>query len=400
MNKSFSHLIWLGAGQAKEPAGLIDQAKQVTLVDARESACAYLKKHFPSDHVQIATKLITIHEGQHNFTEYNLPEYSALQEATGLKNLFPGLKIAHQETMDSVSLEEFFKELHLTENKNLLVLDLPDINQAFLEALHKTGYLYKFNKLYIFSNPAPLYLDAANTSVVVNFLQSVGYWLQKTISTDPDFPCLVFGINPLWIELQQENYLNTKLVSDTKELQTQQEILKQQLIEAKKQTDMVLQERESLKQQLTAQQQQKDSQDKERETLKLLLIESKQQADAITKETESLKQQTDLLIKERESLNQQFAAQQQQKNEQDKEQEKIKQKLSEEHKKLTDLNDLLDQVTKQSTSRKDAVGKLEKEKRQLEDINKNLKLKQNLLEKELIKAEAQIELIKMLLVKS
>lgn len=302
MNKSFSHLIWLGAGQAKEPMGLINQAKQVTLVDAREPACEYLKKQFPSDHVQVINKLITVHGGQQNFTEYNLPEYSALQVATGLKKLFPGLKITHQEKMDSVPVEPFFKGFNLTDNKNLLVVDLPDINQAFLEALHKTGYLYKFNKLYIVSNPAPLYLDASTASAIANFLQSVGYFLQETISADPDFPCLVFGINPLWMELQ--------------------------------------------------------------------------------------------------TLKEQLATQQQQMNEHNKEQEKLKQKLAEEQKKLTESNALLDQATKQSSSRKDTVTKLEKEKRALEEVNKTLMLKQNSLEKELIKAEAQIELIKMLLVKA
>jgi hypothetical protein len=428
MKKSFSHLIWLGAGQAKEPTGLINQATKVTLIDARESACEYLKKQFPLDHVQVIPKLLTVHGGQQSFTEYNLPEYSALQAATGLKKLFPGLKIAHQETMASIPLEQFFKELNLTDNKNVLVADLPDINRAFLEALHKTGELYKFSKVYIFANPVPLYLDALNATDIINFLQSIGYLLQETVSTDPDFPCLVFGVNPLWVGLQQVNHLNAKLVNDAKELQTQQETLKQQLVESKQQADLVVKERESLKQQLANQQQQKESQDKERETLKQQLVELKQQVDLVAKERESLKQQLvnqqqqketqdkeretlkqqlvelkqqlDLVVKERESLKQQLASQQQQKNEQDKEQEKLKQKLTEEQKKLTEANGLLEQATKQSASRKDTVGKLEKEKRELEEANKSLKLKQDLLEKELIKAEAQIDLIKILLVKA
>lgn len=365
MKKSFSHLIWLGAGQAKEPSSLINQAKQVTLVDARESACEYLNQQFTSDHVQVISQLLTLSGEQQIFTEYNLPEYSALQTATGLQKLFPGLKITRQETITSVSLEQFFKGIRLTDEKNVLVVDLPDINLPFLEALHKTSEIYNFNKIYIFANHEPLYLDAVSASGITNFFHSIGYLLQETVSTDPDFPCLVFGLNPLWLEFQQAKNLNIKLTSDTKELQSQQAVLKQQL---------------------TTQQQQKETNDKEHERLKQELVE--------------LKKQFDLAKKENESLKQEIITQQQQKERQDKEQEKLKQQLADQQKKLTEANGLFDQATKQSASRKDTVGKLEKEKRELEELNKNLELKQNLLEKELIKAESQIELIKILLVKA
>src|SRR5690606_31062203 len=344
MNKSFSHLVWLGAGQAKEPTGLIDQAKQVTLVDARESACEYLKKQFSSDHVQVVPKLITVHGGQQSFTEYNLPEYAALQAATGLKKLFPGLKIAHQETMTSVSLKQFFKDLNLTYNENLLVIDLPDVNQAFFEALHKTGELHKFSQLYIFASQEPLYLDALNSPAIVNFLRPVCYMLQKTISVDPDFPCLVFGVIPLWVELQQANQFNAKLASDTKELQAQQETLKQELVKSKQQMDAIT---------------------KERESLKLQLNELKQLSDSLTKDKEQNKHL---------------------------EQEQVKQ--------ITKLKADFEQATKHAASRLNKLNQLEKSNRLLQETNLKQQKRHQALEQEMIKAEAQIIIIKDFLMKN
>lgn len=362
MNNSFSHLIWLGACQAQEPSGLIAQAKQVTLVDARESACKYLKKQFASDRVQVASKLVTVHGGQQSFTEYNLPEYSALQEATGLKKLFPGLKIAHQETMSSVSLEQFFKELNLTDNENALVVDLPDVNQAFLEALYKTNELYKFKKLYVFANADPLYLDAINASTIVSFLQSVGYLLQETSSTDPDFLCLVFGANPLWVELQNANYLNANLLRDTKELQSQQETLLQQLAESKQQIDLVAKEKESLKQQLLESKQQADGIAKERDALKLQTMEIKQQFDELIKE-------------------------------------QGKQLDQDQAKQIEKLRADLEQTAKHASTRLEKLTQLEKNNKVLQESNLQLQQRHQVIEQEMIKAEAQIHFIKDFLMK-
>lgn len=476
MSKSFSHLIWLGAGEAKEPSNLIAQANRVILVDARETACEYLRRQFPSDRVLVVQQLLTVSGGQQSFTEYSLKEYSALQPATGLKSIFPGLKVTSQETVDSISIKQFFKDLTLTDNNNVLIIDLPDINLPFLKALQETGEFYKFSKIYIVANPESLYLDAIDVSGVEAFFQSVGYLREETFSADPDFPCLVFGLNPQWIELQQANKLNANLAKEAKELQSQQVALNQQLTEVKQQVDVALsektslwqqldlitkelgalkqqehqiakerdtlkqelmqqqkekeatgkalqsqnqqlvelkqkldqltKERDVLKQQLVQQQQAKETLDKELQLHKQQLVEASQRSDQILKERDTFKQQllgakqvADAVEKDRDSIKQQLASQQQQNNEQNKEQEKLKQKLTEEQKKLTEVNGLLEQATKQSASRKDTVGKLEKDKRELEEANKSLKLKQDLLEKELIKAEAQIDLIKILLVK-
>lgn len=203
MTEYFSHLVWLGAGTATEPENLLNNAGTATLIEAREAACLLLKRQHQHKKVSVKQMILTVDGAPVEFTEYNLAEYSAIQAAASLKTLFPGIRALHGEQYESVAITEAINGLALEDNNNLLIVDIPDINLALLNALHENNQLGCFSEIHIQAGITPLYIGAATVSDITAFLHKQGFLLQQTNSQDPDLPWLIFEVNPLWQTLEQ-----------------------------------------------------------------------------------------------------------------------------------------------------------------------------------------------------
>ena len=229
-------LIWLGAGSATEPAGLIANANQVLLVEARKAACQQLTAQFSANSkVSVKQAVISLDGGEVNFTEYNLAEFSALSPLTGLTELFPGLTAVKSRPQPSLTLSELLTPLALSGNNNTLVLDIADLNLALLKQLQASGQLEKFNQLYLQGSSIALYQGAATLTQLNSWLAQQGFLLQTQDNTDPDLPWLQFGVNPLWQPLQQAQQQHraeqAKAGQAQAELTKQLNAVKQQVVE-------------------------------------------------------------------------------------------------------------------------------------------------------------------------
>ncbi|MGM8227455.1 hypothetical protein ACSV5M_12785 [Cellvibrio sp. ARAG 10.3] len=222
MNKYFSHLVWLGAGTASEPTSLLEIAERVTLVDARESACLLLRKQHSQEKVDVQQRLLAVDSARLEFTEYNLIECSAVSPVTGLKTIYPGLKTTNKERITSTPVTDFIASLMLSGNNNLLIMDILDSNLALLESLGQGGQLHLFSDIYVQAGVEPLYESAPTNNELMLFLQQNGYLLQQTSGDDPDLPWLNFSLNPLWQTLEQSQQTNEIL---TRELNSLSELL-------------------------------------------------------------------------------------------------------------------------------------------------------------------------------
>lgn len=233
MTHTFSQLVWLGANTASEPEGLLAKAKHVTLFEAREPACKALQKTFSQMQNSVSVKqlVVTAVESTVKFTEYNLAEFSAIQSAAGLKQLFPGLKKINDEIQNGVAISDAISSLMLNDDNNLLVVDIPDSNLTLLNSLNESMQLHRFSSIYIQAASEPLYRGSATTTEINNFLNSHGYLLQQTIANDPDLPWLYFELNPLWNNLQEALENNKSL--NAKLLEMKQQFASQQLKDAK-----------------------------------------------------------------------------------------------------------------------------------------------------------------------
>lgn len=201
MDKNFTHLIWLGAGAVSEPENVLSAAEFVTLIDARESACNLLQKS-ASNNIVVKKALLSTDGSMHEFNELNLPEFSAIQKPTGLLGLFPGIKIIKTEQIQSISISAFIQDLNLTNNNNLLIIDIPDSNLAFLQNLQEKGLLDRFSEIRVQTSSTSLYSNSATVEQVTEFLTSYGFMTYQGTYEDPDLPWLTYRINPLWLPLQ------------------------------------------------------------------------------------------------------------------------------------------------------------------------------------------------------
>ena len=271
---SYSYLVWLGAGTAKEPQGLTEKAGQLVLIEAREDACQQLQKNYP--HARVLQQVLASEAGTTEFTQYNLAEYSAIQPPTGIKQLFPGLKPLAAKPVTAVAVSNSLRQLQLQGADHCLIIDLPDISLPLLTSLAQDNLLNQFNTIYIKAGAEPLYKNSATTEDVQTFMQAHGYLSSQNSFGDPDIPWLQFSLNPLWNTL----------------LHAQQEVIsKQQSFE--KANSELIDLRQTLEQQI-AQQKQLEAAKRQQESIVLNLkkeIEEKEKKNLALAESEKKLQQ-------------------------------------------------------------------------------------------------------------
>ena len=377
--------------------------------------------------IDVRQQLVCLTSDSVLFTEYNLAEYSAINPATGLKVLFPGLRKVGAEQLTSVAITDTIDELSLSGNDNALVIDIPDINLALLQALQQSKQISLFKNIYIHTALEPLYRGSSISIDVITFMESCGYDLLQKNDQDPELPWLTFFANPLWVKLQKtrdillaEQQAKAGLEKELAKsnlainaLQQANDSLKQELEKGtqdlatlQQAKEVLSKELENTKQDSADQLQSKETLNKELEKAKQALTAQQQTKEALNKELEKTKQDLAKQLEAKEILSEvldktrhDLAAQQQAKETPGKEVEKSQKTEQEQSKQIGKLHVDLEQTSKHAANRADKIVQLEKANRSLHEANDQLQKRQRALEQELLKAEAQIDIIKDLLLK-
>ncbi|MEP4891741.1 MAG: hypothetical protein ABJV04_17090, partial [Aliiglaciecola sp.] len=196
-------LIWLGAGQAETPSINFDKFETVVLVEARLEQVTKLRKQFSKDKkFKIVHGVISNTAQKSDFNRYSLGEFSAFSSATGLKELYPGLKLEEREEVNTQIIVDVLEE-YITQPASItLVLDILDINHLILESLFSTDFWQNINSLYLPFPEFSLYENALPAPELLSLLQSQGFELNTTDILDPDIPVAEMHRNPMWSELE------------------------------------------------------------------------------------------------------------------------------------------------------------------------------------------------------
>ncbi|GGW48486.1 hypothetical protein [Alishewanella tabrizica] len=356
------NLIWLGAGNVEQPQVDFDDYQHILLVDARESAISALAKRYGASNIQIEHTIIAVETGKANFTTYNLAEFSAIKPATGLKTIFPGLKVNQEDIVTTKAIGEIVLSLNLDNSANTLIIDVPDLASDFILELQKLDLLKHFVTIIILSSEHVLYKDMQSRDKTEEALKAQFYQITAEDNTDPDLPYLTFTKNFIAQEIStltlSNAMLSEQLESVTKELDINKQQAEQQKIELTKQLELA--------NQLVA----------------LMKQQTEQQNEELTKQLELANQQVALMKQQAEQqkvelLKQLDAAKTQQEN----------------------LKEELAQVKKDFSSQLVRITELEKTNCELLQVNTDLSKRQQALEHEIQKAEVQIDIIKELLLK-
>ncbi|MBE8718351.1 hypothetical protein [Cellvibrio polysaccharolyticus] len=339
MSKNFSHTIWLGAGTASTLNAQLESSDYVTLVEARQLAYAHLLK-YKNVNIDVLNLLITPDGEKVEFTEYNLAEYSATGKPTGLRKLFPGIKAVKSEHRESYNLTALVGDLSLQDNNNVLIIEIIDIGLPLLENLACSGLLKKFKQIHIQTSATPLYENSPTTGDCTAFMERQGYFIHLTDKSDPDLPLITFQKNPLFEILNEKETHLSNFRKDREDLLEKIDYFQQRL-------------------------QQTESE------LSLNIIQLEKKDDTIRELSKALSNE--------------------------------KYNVTTEHKDLLDkvnrLSEKASHIQQQSDIRLEKITELE-EKNRILDKEKAEQVEQNKsLMQELLKSEAQIELIKEIMLK-
>jgi FkbM family methyltransferase len=219
-------ILHIGAGQASELSQWLESgAQNIVLVEPNPILAEKLRKQTAdTPEITVLEAAITTNAGDNELSEYNLPEASSLRAATGLKTLFPGLKIVSIHTVATLTPLQLMEQYGPTPGQPAtLALQAPGEEYSILQALAETDQLKLFSQLVITANPEPLCQGSTDAQTLLNTLEKYGYDIIRENQQDPDWPTWYLQRNPLKDQISQLQ----------QQLQTAQEENQQVLAEQK-----------------------------------------------------------------------------------------------------------------------------------------------------------------------
>lgn len=338
-------IVHLGAGLCQElEHWRASGAERIVLVEPNPELLPELKRRAGEDTaVEIVPVAIAAGAGREALRLFNFPMLSSLREPSGLHQILPGLSQIGRTMVETRTIEQLLAELGLpAEGEHWLVIDTPGEEAIILDQLEQAERLHDFNRIFLTAGIEPLYQNAQSAASLTQRLQQQGFYVAgRPDASDGDWPRHHLALNRLALENRQLRHALEKATRRAEKLAAKRDKLKaankeqaQWLAEAKKAHQAEL---TSLKHQLSEERQARQN-------------ELEQKLANAAKMEENLKAQR----QDAESLKKRL-------QKQNEEAHKLKIKVS-----------------------------------HLEEENDDYKERHKLLEEELIKAEAQIELIKQL----
>lgn len=192
-------IVHIGAGRCEElPTYLATSAKRIILVEPNARLAAELRTRCNNEpRVSILAVAVSNTVTDNELTEYNLPDANSLYPPTGLRKLFPGLRMMGQQSVRTITGEDLLKECELTSDQNALIIQAPGAELGILESMTESGGIDQFSYLAVTCAEISLYASASDSNAVLKILQEQGFDLVRRDNTDPDWPILILHHNEL-----------------------------------------------------------------------------------------------------------------------------------------------------------------------------------------------------------
>ncbi|HRQ56901.1 MAG TPA: hypothetical protein PLN31_05750 [Azoarcus taiwanensis] len=418
-------LVHMGAGRCRElDSHLAAKPTKVLLIEADPQLAEALEARTADlPQVQVTCAALAGERRAAQFQRYNLPDVGSLHAASGLLELFPGLRTLQRIAVETTPAPELIGPLRLdAAQENLLVVDVPAEELPVLQALQQAEQLHLFRHLHVHCGRESLYERSQPASSVVQWLRDQGFDLiDEDDSNDPDRPRLIMQRNALalqnralssqLVELRREleevaaaRDANAKLVEDNtaqiEQLSRSQgeaagrveALLKQLKIaqadaanlkaECGRQVEQIKEQADEIAQ-LTKS---RDQAMAHTEALKKRLESTELELNKVaTERDQHVKHLTDQFASERAQLEHVAAA--------------LKEELNQSKKLVEERTKQLSDVTAAKTVAEKLADTLQQKVKRLETENAEITARQRMMNEELVKGEAQIELIKDLLLR-
>jgi|GEM_PF-1868801 len=250
-----AQIVHFGAGTCNELQHYLQSgAKQITLVEADLTVCRLLRRKASNQpHTQVINASVAATSADATLFTYNFPGASSLHEATGLYDIFPGLKLTSETAVTTVKASELLPPLKLdSQQQNWLVIDTPGEELPILEELQNSGLLSCFSLVRVYCGTDSHYRDSADVHTILEHVQSWGYdVVEQNSQIDPDRPCWTLCLNRLFPELVSARAKLNELKQDLEAVQkTKAEHELEIKADHQKQLDDLRQQIETVKQEL------------------------------------------------------------------------------------------------------------------------------------------------------
>ncbi|AEY02698.1 hypothetical protein GU3_14725 [Oceanimonas sp. GK1] len=449
MTAQYQTLIHIGCG-TQPPLTLYRQlAEKTVLVDAADAVVNTLQQQASEtpQKVEVLQRVIAASTQPVCFYEYNLNWVSSLKPAPEeLKVLYPGLALLRQNEHTATGLPDFLGSISCGQpGTNLLILDLQDQAENLLQALAQTNLLQSFccivlphhqqqalriNNLPLQLHPAAGQLPAELTQVLK---QPEVYILHPWLQQLADQQNTIAGLQQQQTHLQAGKAQMEQALQQAEQSAKQQQgelnevkqsfdaisaentTLRQQLTQAQQQYTESSTERQSLQQQLQSQTQLQQTLEQQNQQLQAQYQQATQAVQSAGQTIERLNEQIKGLQSENEAFRAEISELQQRLQTRDAEQNTLRQQLDEANKQKEHAlhqNHINHEGWKAEQARtaqleqelNHANNELEQARQQAQQTSLQLvqeqSSRQQLIEQEVMKAEAQLELIKDVLLRS
>lgn len=192
-------IVHIGAGRGRELNDyLASPAQQIILVEPNPRLVAELRRLGEADaRIRVVEAAVSNSSADNLLQEYNLPDVNSLYAATGLRQLFPGLRLLGQLPVSTLTGQELLDHCALEGEDNTLIIEAPGAELAIVETLTEAGGIDKFSRIAINCAEEPLYDSPSHAAAVLKLLQEQGFDLVHRDDTDPDWPNWVLHRNAL-----------------------------------------------------------------------------------------------------------------------------------------------------------------------------------------------------------
>ncbi|WP_412851518.1 hypothetical protein [Ectothiorhodospira shaposhnikovii] len=382
MSSSYHTLIHLGAGTQPPAAFYTMLAENSWLVDADSEVIAQRASEFEDQPgLQVRQALIDTEQRPGTFHRYNLSWANGLiPPSQEVQMLYPGLVCLAKEDQLTTDIKQLINEIAPDSHRsNLLIIDLGEQAQLLLNELQKSGHLCAFSHVVVI--PAP-----RSTQSIVPPLGLHG----PLHNTEVRFEGFsdhqqVFSLHPL---AKENRWLTQSLESEqgkTAQLTQERDALKAQHDEQAQRAEQLAQENATFKDDIARLKQRRDEFKAQAEQHQQELKQIQQHLNDLTHERDEKAQQLEGIKKERDDLKHQLEEALQKKED----------ALHQNHLNVQAKNaaeSRVEALEKELESLKSETSKI---RQIVDEENKN---DQQRIEQEMRKAEAQLDLIKEILV--
>ncbi|MDF9436055.1 hypothetical protein [Chromohalobacter israelensis] len=352
---------------------LPEQAEFIT-PETPEDAWREIIKVLPQAQQRIVK--LAQHAGEQPYYRYNLPEFNATQRATGLHSLYPGLILEDDSPVRLEPLQSLIDEI-AEQPVQTLVIEQPELALPLLEGLAQANALPSLRNLWLRTGLESPYENTPCQAELLAWCERQGFELTQRLEDDPEFPLVQLHRHPLFDAWQSEQARNAELAQECDALKDERQTLHKQAEE-----------------QATA-----------LEKLKAQLAEQADSRDKIEKNNTALREEVDQLKKHRSELKQRVEKQQKALDQAGEKSQQLSKQLDEQKSSVQQAEKALQKANESAKAECTKLKALAEERlTQLSDAreeasrlktdNQQLVQRQHAIQEEMVKTEAQLDLIK------